>query len=136
MLSRPPKLREDLIVRLQQTAGGTAAVVKHPVSGKFFQLEEAEYFIVQQLDGKTPVEAIRQRTDVKFGGELPVETLYAFLQTLKKNGVLDTPDARKRDTSRQPKRFRGNALYCRFRVVDPSQLQKRMVRVAGFFYTP
>src|SRR5437762_13524204 len=71
MNSRPPKLRRDLIVRTQQTSHETSVIVKDPVSRKFFRMGEVEQFIAEQLDGKTPLEAIRQRVEVRFGGELP-----------------------------------------------------------------
>jgi multidrug resistance efflux pump len=131
-----PKLRRDLIVRQQQTAYGTSVIVKHPASGKFFQLEEAEHFIAQQLDGETSLDLIQQRTEAKFDAQLPIETLYGFIQTLKKNSLLETEDGVERDAGRRPKRFRGGPLFFRFKIFDPCELLKRLVRRTGFFYTP
>ncbi|HVH72931.1 MAG TPA: hypothetical protein VNB49_17730, partial [Candidatus Dormibacteraeota bacterium] len=135
MNSALPRLRSDLIVRPQQTAHGTSVVIKNPNTGKFFRLGEAEHFIAQQLDGETSLEVIRQRTEARFEGELPVEALYTFLQNLRKQGVLETTGTSKKPASRKPKRFRGGPLYCRFKVFDPCKLLKRLVRPAAFFYT-
>jgi len=90
MPSSLPRLRTDLIVRTQQTSHETSVIVKDPVSRKFFRMGEAEQFIAEQLDGKTPLEVIRQRVEVRFGGELPMEALNGFLQNLKQYGFLET----------------------------------------------
>jgi multidrug resistance efflux pump len=135
MLSCPPRLRRDLTYRHEQTAEGTSVIIKHPASRRFFRLEEAEYFIARQLDGETPIEAIRQRTQAEFDAELPLEDLYAFIQTLKKNGLLETADTLRKDASRKPKRFRGTPLYCRIQVCDPCELLKRLARCTSFFFT-
>ena len=135
MIWRPPRLRRDLTCRHEQTAGGTSVIIRHPASRRFFRLEETEYFIARQLDGKTSIAAIRQRTEREFDGELPIADLYAFLQTLKKNGLLETGDAREKDARRKPKRFRGTPLYCRIQLCDPCELLKRLARRTRFFFT-
>ena len=119
MNSYPPKLRTDLIFRLQQTAHGTSVIVKNPVTGKFFQLGEVELFIAEHLDGKTTLETIRQLVEARFGGELPLAVLTAFLQNLKKYGFLETADPTETIEHKEPSRFRGSPLYCRFKVFDP-----------------
>src|SRR5437764_14603876 len=112
MNSRPPKLRRDLIVRTQQTSHETSVIVKDPISRKFFRMGEAEQFIAEQLDGKTPLEVIRQTVEVRFGDELPMEALNSFLQNLNKYGFLETEGGRGRAAYREPPRFRVNALHC------------------------
>src|SRR6267378_3183378 len=136
MNSYPPKLRTDLIVRPQQTAHETSVIVKNPVTGKFFQLGEVELFISEHLDGKTTLETIRQLVEARFGGELPLAVLTAFLQNLKKYGFLETADPTETIEHKEPSRFRGSPLYCRFKVFDPCQLLKRLVSCTGLFYTP
>ena len=135
MPSSLPRLRTDLIVRTQQTSHETSVIVKDPVSRKFFGMGEAEQFIAEQLDGKTPLEVIRQRVEVRFGGELPMEALNGFLQNLKQYGFLETEGGTGKPY-REPPRFRGSALYCRFKVFDPCELLKRLVTRTGFLYTP
>ena len=135
MNSSLPRLRNDLILRTQHTVHGTSVVIKDPVSRKFFRLGDAEHFIVQQLDGETSPQVIQQRAEAKFGAVLPVETLNAFLQNLKKNGVLETAETAENRVFREPPRFRGSPLYCRFKVFDPCQLLQRLVARTGFFYT-
>src|SRR5690349_2689796 len=135
MILCPPRLRRDLTYRHEHTAEGICVIIKHPASRRFFRLERAEYFIAQQLDGRTPLETIRQRTEEALDAELPIEDLYAFVQTLKKNGLLETEDALKKDEQRKPKRFRGTLLYCRVQVCDPYELLKRLARRTNFLFT-
>src|SRR5712675_2685489 len=132
----PPKLRSDLIIRPQQTAYETSVIVKDPISRKFFQLGEAELFIAEQFDGKTTLEAIRQRVEVRFGGELPIEALQDFLRNLNKYDFFETGNATGTSAHKEAPRFRGSPLYCRFKVFDPCQLLKRMLSWTSFFYTP
>src|SRR5882757_838325 len=136
MRSALPKLRNDLIIRQHHAADGISAIIKHPVSGKFFRLGEAELFITQQLDGKTPIEIIQRRAETTLGAVLPIETLNAFLLSLNKNGVLETADANRKEESKQHGRVRGNPLVCRIKLCDPCQLLNRLVRRMGFFFTP
>src|SRR5256885_4139676 len=131
-----PNLRSDLIVRPRHTAHDTSFIVKNPTTGRFFRFGEAEQFIAQQLDGKTTVEEIVQRTESHFDAELPPEILGAFLASLKKNGMLDVPGSGQPSPNSKQRRFRGSPLYCRFKVFDPCQLLKRMVPWTRFFYTP
>src|SRR5689334_16477351 len=135
MVPCPPRLRRDLTYRHEHTAEGICVIIKNPATRRFFRLEHAEYFIAQQLDGRASLEAIRQRTEAALDAELPLEDLYAFVQTLKKNGLLETEDALKKDERRKPKRFRGNLLYCRVQLCDPYKLLKWLARRTNFLFT-
>src|SRR5947207_4453402 len=84
----PLKLRNDLTVSEQQSTEETIFIVKNPVTGAFFRLREADWFIAGQCDGTTTLEVIRQRTEEKFGAALPLESLAAFVNKLEKAGVL------------------------------------------------
>jgi len=135
MISSAPKLRSDLVIRRQETAGGTVFVVKDPVSGNFFRFREAEHFIAQQLDGETPLDVIRQKAEEEFGATLPPETLRAFVKNLAKTHLLETEETSSRKRGGQ-KRIRGSVLYLRFKVLDPSRLLDRLIPRLRFFFTP
>jgi putative peptide zinc metalloprotease protein len=135
MPSNPPKLRDDLIIRKHQTENGTSVIIKHPVTGKFFRLAEAELFITEQLDGKTPVEVIRQRAEAKFDAVLPIETLHAFLFNLKKNDILEAADGKNKHQKKEQGRIRGTAMVCRIKLCDPCELLKRLCSRLGFLFT-
>ena len=53
MNSVPPRLRPDLEIKSQPATDGPVYVLKDPVSGEFYRLREAEYFVARQFDGET-----------------------------------------------------------------------------------
>src|SRR5437773_5165753 len=119
MISSAPKLRTDLTVREQQTPDGRFFVVKEPLSGNFFRIREAEHFIAQQLDGETPIEVVRRRTEHQFDTTLPAATLNAFITSLKAAGLLHGDAAPTTQPAGRRWRLRGNPLYLRFKLFDP-----------------
>jgi len=124
-----------LTVSRLETADGGVLIVKHPVSGRFYRFREAERFIAEQLDGETPLDVIRERTEEQFGASLGADTLKAFVQNLDKIGLLDTgKPAAKREPGRGP-RIRGSLLYLRFALLDPDRLLARLVPRLRFFFT-
>src|SRR5438552_15685317 len=87
MISSAPKLRTDLIVQERQTPDGRFFVVKEPASGNFFRIREAEHFIAQQLDGETPIEVVRRRTEHQFDTPPPAAPSNASIPSLKHAGL-------------------------------------------------
>lgn len=129
-----PKLRNDLIVSRQQTAGETYFVVKDPVRGTYFRFREAEHFITEQFDGETSLETVQQRAEEEFGATLTIETLQSFVLNLSKSGFLET--GRRSEWSSRKRGVRGNLLYLRFQAFDPDRLFTRLARKVRFFHTP
>jgi len=135
VISAPPRLRRDLLVREQRTTEGTVAIVKDPHTGHFFRLGEVERFITQQCDGDTSVEAIRERTEVRFGAALAPERLAAFLRHLGRAGLLESPPTAVAVTRRR-RRIRGSLLYLRFPIADPNRLFDRLASTLRWCHTP
>lgn len=135
MAQRNPKFRSDLTIRPQETATGTSFVVKDAVSEQYFFLREAERFIALQLDGETPLEVVRQRTESEFGAALSPETLEGFVSRLEKVGMLDTGN-RKETRGRTQGRLRGSFLYLRFKILDPSPFLGHLYDQVRFLFTP
>src|SRR5207249_12235698 len=136
MESLLPKLRSDLRVSRHDTAAGTSFVVKEPASGNFFRLGEAEYFIVQHFDGKTPLETVRQRVEEKFEASLSSDTLQAFINELQKKHFLEDERGNNKQTKKPRPRVTGNLLLLRFRAFDPTRLFDRLEPYVRFFFTP
>lgn len=136
MTASLPKFRSDLTIREQQTVAGPIFVVKDPATGQFFRFREAEQFIARQLDGATPIEAVRAKVESQFGAALPVETLTRFVSSLEKSGLLETDEATAKRKGKRPRRLRGSLLYLRFKLFDPDRLFNRLIGKAGFFFTP
>jgi putative peptide zinc metalloprotease protein len=132
-----PEMRKDLIFSRQQAAGETCFIVKDPVRGNYFRFREAERFIIEQFDGETSLETIRQRAEEEFGATLPMETLRGFVLNLSKTGVLETGKQEETSSrSRRKQRVRGNLLYLRFQAFDPDRLFTRLAQKVWFFHTP
>ena len=135
MSSAVPRLRRDLTISRQQSAGEVVSVVKDPTSRRFFRFREAERFVAEQLDGETPLEVVRQRTEAELGAALTTDTLAAFIRTLGKSGLLEGESARAR--RRDPlRRIQGSMLYLRIRMLDPDRLLDRLAPRTGFFFNP
>jgi len=135
-MSSPLKLRNDLNVSEQRTADEAIFIVKNPVTGAFFRLREAEWFIALQCDGSTSLEVIRQRTQEKFGAALPLESLVAFVNKLEQTGLLDTGRSTRRQKKQRERRVRGNVLFLRFKLLDPDRILRRLERKVRFCFTP
>jgi multidrug resistance efflux pump len=127
-----PKLRSDLLFSRQE--GGQAAfVVKNPGEGQFFRLNEAEQFIATQLDGQTPLETVRLRTEKRFDVSLSPESLANFVTSLDQSKLLESGRSRAVRTARR-KRLRGSILYLRFMLFDPDALLSWLAGRVGFCF--
>lgn len=127
-----PRLKPDLVVSRHETAEGLYFVIKDPVSGQFFRFREAEHFITQQLDGATPLEAIRRRTEERFASALPDQTFNEFIAALGRHNLLENG----RVAPERPRLRRNGPLYLRFSFFNPDRLLSAMARPLGFFFTP
>ena len=136
MLPSPPKLRSDLTLSHQRADGNARCVVKDPRSGKFFRFGELEQFIAEQLDGETPLEVVRQRTEARFDGPLPADVLAAFVRKLAKSGLLEGQGDADDGSARSHRRTRVTLLYLRYRLFDPDRLFDRLVHRVRFCFTP
>jgi len=136
VLPSPPMLRSDLTVSRQQTAEGSSCIVKDPVSGKFFRFREIEEFIAEQLDGETPLDVVRRRTEERFDASMAPEHLDAFVARLEKAGLLDTGGRPGKARTGPRRRLRGSLFYLRYALVDPDQHFSRFVHHIRFFFTP
>src|SRR3974390_3062895 len=134
MTSSLPRFRDDLATSRQVTPGGVVFVLKDPVSERFYRLPEEAHFIARQLDGETPLEVVRRRTEERFRAPLPPGELNAFVGSLNAAGLLDT--GKNGDNRARPRRVQGSPLYLRIRFFDPDRLFNYLVGKVGLFFTP
>jgi multidrug resistance efflux pump len=133
-----PKVRGDLLLSRHGEDDRVSFVVKDPVSGRYFRFRAIEGFILEQLDGVSPLEAVRTRVETKFAAPLPRATLEQFLQRLQRLGLLQGSQA-PGDQPPAPStvgRVRGNLFYLRACLFDPDRLFSWMVGRIQFFFTP
>src|SRR5882672_5996117 len=134
MTASLPRLRKDLAVSQQVTTDGVVFVVKDPVRDRFYRLPEEAQFIAEQLNGETPLDVIRQRTEEKFHAALPPEELNAFVGGLDAAGLLDT--GKNGDPKPRQRRVQGGPLHLRVRFLDPDRLFNRLIGEVQFFFSP
>ncbi len=130
-----PKIRHDLILSRQEQGGTTHFVLKDPTSGRFFRFKEPEYFIAQQLDGATPLDAVRQRVEEHFGAPLDQQTLEQFIERLRRLGLLESEGAEAAHPAQRRGRIQGSLLYLRLKAFDPDRLFDRLLPKVRFFFT-
>jgi len=134
MTSSPPRFRGDLASSQQVTPEGVVFVVKDPIRERFYRLPEEAHFIAEQLDGETPLEVVRRRTEEKFHTSLPPAELNAFVGSLNAAGLLDA--GKNGNDKLRTRRVQGSPLYLRIRFFDPDRLFNYLVGKVRFFYTP
>jgi multidrug resistance efflux pump len=137
-VSATPRFRSDLVVSQQASPSGPVYVVKDPAAGRFFQFRAPEFFIVQQLDGRTATSEIRLRSEEKFGAPISEATLSQFTEQLDRLGLLERqqPGAAEERDHRRARRIRGNVLYLRLHAFNPDRLLEKLLRALGFLFTP
>lgn len=131
-----PKLRADLTIRPQETKSGKVFIVKDAVSGRFFRFGEAEGFILRQLDGETSLDVIRRRAREELGGEVEPEVLIAFIKELRSGGILVDENGSSQDNRSRNRRIRGNILFLRFKIFDPTWAFDHLSNFVRFCFTP
>lgn len=84
-----PTFRKDLeIIPRIGDEGSLRYFVKDPHSAEIFEFGEEEYFLCQQLDGQTLLNAVQLAFQNRFGIPLALEQLEAFVRQLKTLGFL------------------------------------------------
>jgi len=84
-----PAFRSDLeIVPGYDVSGRCLYIIKDPLSGEIFEFGEEDYFICQQLDGRTPHYKIQSAFKRRLNLNLDMEQLEAFIYQLGELGLL------------------------------------------------
>src|SRR5262245_61937599 len=126
-----PLRRQDLVIRPQSDG---QFVVKDPRSGEFFQIGEAEQFLLELLDGTRDAEVVRAVFEAKFGEPLSEDDLHGFLATAEEQGLV-RPTAGKEEGATRPPARRLNVLHWRTNLWHPDRLVTRLPPKIWFFWT-
>lgn len=124
--------RSDLVVFAQSLGGSRYLAIKDPLTLRYYHLRPEEYFVLQQLDGRTSAEQIQAAFEREFAPrKLDFRQLHSFCSLLHREGLVIADAAGQADTllqRRQAARRRqlldrfGNLLAVRFRGLDPEPL--------------
>jgi putative peptide zinc metalloprotease protein len=134
MTSSLPRFRGDLAESQQVTPEGVVFVLKDPVAERFYRLAEEAHFIARQLDGETPLDIVRRRTEERFRTTMAPGELTAFVGTLSSAGLLDNGENRHSRSRRR--RIQGSPLFLRVRFFDPDRLFNFLYGKVRLFFTP
>lgn len=115
------RLRDDLVVSRQESPEGVYHVLKDPLRGTYFRLQEFEYAIASALDGVRTAEEIQAYLKQEFDAEVETEELAAFINSLGKRGLL-VGSALPPEEAGIAARWRENPLYFRLKAFDPDRL--------------
>lgn len=129
------KLRGDLAVSEQGTAGARSFVIKDPVAGRFFRFKEPEHFIAVQLDGETSLDVVQHRAAERFGATVAREPLVQFVEKLARLGLLEQDGAPREPAGHGQRRAVGGPLLLRVKVLNPDRLLASLDDKAGFLFT-
>jgi len=125
------RIRGDLTMHALEFRGRRQWGVKDPVSLRYFQFRDEEYFILRQLDGTVDLETLQERFENRFAPrKLHTQQLLSFIGSLHGQGLLVVATEgqadellRRRDEQRWRDRFQrvAGVLSIRFRGLDPDR---------------
>ncbi|MCL4678133.1 MAG: hypothetical protein KJ017_06020 [Alphaproteobacteria bacterium] len=146
--ARPIALRRrcDLVVCPQRWGGRQILAVKDPLALRYYHLREEEFFVLQQLDGRTSPEQIQAAFERVFAPQkLRLTMLASFLGMLHGEHLVvsdaagqDRPLLERRRAGRRREWLAAwsNPLAIRFRGVDPDRFLAWLHPRLSWLYSP
>jgi len=138
--------RPDLVAQRQRYEGETYWVIKDPVGLNYFRFREEEFFLLNQLDGTSSLDEIKDRFEAEFPPQkITLEELQQFLGMLHRSGlvVADVPEQGyhllKRRRERRKKELIqafSNILAVRFKGIDPERLLNALYPYVRWVFHP
>ncbi len=138
--------RADLVVFAQAFGGRTYLGIKDPLALRYYHLRPEEYFVLQQLDGRTSAEQIQAAFEREFAPrKLGFRQLQSFCSLLYREGLVVADTAGQGDLLLQQRRTAcrrqlldrfGNLLALRFRGLDPEWLLNWLYPKVRWLFSP
>ena len=142
----PLRMRPDLIVRPVRIGSRSYWHIKDPVSLRYFQLRDEEYFLLRQLTGQVTFDELRDRFERAFAPlQLGKKQLQVYLATLQGQGITiaDVPGQggallQRRQLLERKSLFAtlASPLAIRFRGVDPEHALRRLYPLCRWLFSP
>ncbi len=138
--------RGDLVVNRQVYQGQAWWVVKDPISLHYFRFRPEEYALLDMLDGRTSLDALKEQFEARFPPRrITVDELSRFIATLHRSGLVigDRPgqgpqlfERRRQRIWREWMAWLANIMSMRFRGIDPDWLLERLDPWFGWLFSP
>lgn len=145
---RPLKLRcrPDLVAKKHKYHGRVYWVLKEPVGLNYFRFHEEEYAILQMLDGKTSLQAIKEEFQRQFAPQrITLQDLQQFVGMLHRSGLVISDASgqgrqlRRRGDQKKKRELIGklsNVFALRFRGIDPERMLNFLIPFTWWLFTP
>ena len=127
----PLRMRGDLAAQPEYSGGEQNWNVKDPISLRYFQMREEEYWILRKLNGRATLKSIQREFERRFTPRrLTLSQIQHFLVMLHREGLVvsdtgsQTESLLTRHREHQRQRWTSlflNVLAIRFRGVDPER---------------
>ncbi|MFM7413530.1 MAG: HlyD family efflux transporter periplasmic adaptor subunit [Planctomycetota bacterium] len=138
--------RGDLVVNRQVYQGQAWWVVKDPISLHYFRFRPEEYALLEMLDGRTSLDALKEQFEARFPPRrITVDELSRFISTLHRSGLVIGDRAgqgpqlferRRQRIWREWMAWLSNIMSMRFRGIDPDWLLERLDPWFGWLFSP
>ena len=138
-----PRIRDDLVIQEIKKSDGTRAyVIKDPVTNAYFQVGEAEYFIISSFDGATATAEIARKFKEKFESDIDEESINGFAGELQKLCFLDNDLTRqellKKQHEEAPAEKRSifkKLTFFKVKAFNPTRVFNFLLPRIGIFFT-
>lgn len=142
----PVRHRRDLLIKETGTKDVPRWTIKDPISERFFQLQQNDYFVFQQLTGTISLADIQRRFFASHAPrKLSEEQILTFIQQLYAQGLIEinrhgtskllANRAGRLRTAERTQRL-SNLLAIRFRGFDPDRLLERVLPWVSWIFSP
>ncbi|MGQ9606981.1 MAG: HlyD family efflux transporter periplasmic adaptor subunit [Thermogutta sp.] len=138
--------RPDLVAQRQRYEGETYWVIKDPVGLNYFRFREEEFFLLNQLDGTSSLDEVKERFEAEFPPQkITLEELQQFLGMLHRSGlvVADVPEQGYHLLQRRRERRKkeliqafSNILAVRFKGIDPERILNALYPYVRWAFHP
>lgn len=140
MAEKIPKFRADIIITSQKFEGETFYVLKDPLTQKFFRIKEGEYFITQNLDGKTSVEKVLNRFKERFNLTLSPDSLNQFIEKIDRLGFLEKEGIEREEErvsirAQKEKNTFKKILFLKLKAFDPDAFITKLYSKTKFVFS-
>jgi len=122
-----PKVREDLVFVRREKKGEVSHIIKDPVTGRYFEVEEEEAAVLRFLDGTRTVDEVL--ASFENDSEIDLEEIKGFILALNEKFFLES----NRPSPKRGRFFEEFSIFhIRVRVINPGLIVNFLARHLGF----
>lgn len=142
----PARSRHDLLISCTGSASHPLWTVKDPLTEKFYQLRQFDYFVFSQLDGTKSITDIQRAFFARFAPQrLSCDQILSFVHQLFSQGLIQLDrfglgkliqERAQKIQSSQAKQKLTGLLAIRFRGIDPDRWLETTLPLVRWLFSP